>query len=306
MDDFETGPAGPSPALIAVLAGCAALVGAMLAAPLLDPLPLPTLLAAGAGAGLVVWIPGFVLAYRRAGIVWTLGALVLLVAAGALAGFGAHRRFTAQVRTDASSFAELELAANGEVTLPGGAAARGPLSRLLVEQVRGSVEDARAFGEAMGRLDAGPLSSPYLLQQRPAVLGKCAEIGALKALAAENGRRRRARSAALASAIDAAALSPELKRGMTMMGTPDGAADARLAADVEMLDASEAMCRLLARRSWYDADGYFAFRSAGDRAAFDALTRRGKAAAVGVGEAERAARERLTQGQEIVRDVLSR
>ncbi len=128
--------------------------------------------------------------------------------------------------------------------------------------------ERRAYLVAAARLNIGVLGSPYLLEQNPAVLGNCGAIGALKPAAEAQGRKDAGRASRLAAAIDASGLPEELRGGIRMMAVPvsEEGAKARLDAQNALLDATEALCRLLARRTWRSQYGLFAFASGADLA----------------------------------------
>lgn len=300
----EEGPHGHP--LIATLAGGAVLVLAALLGPRFgSPLPFPALLIGGAAAGLVLWLIGFLATTHRANLGWKLGSLALLIGAGAGAAAIAHGQFQTQSRADASSFAEIELAADGTPLLPAGAAARGPVSRLYAEALQADVAAQRALGGALDKFGAGALNSPYLLQQNPHAIGNCKEIAPIRALVAEQDLARMARRKALAETIGSASLPKAAKLGIARI-VGDAAADPLPASQQAMLDATAELCTLLARRSWYNANGYFGFRSGADAAAFAALGARRQAIAEQAGAIDRDARARVTAGRDEVRDALSR
>lgn len=311
MDDsagIDAAPALPASALLAVLGGCLVLAAAALAVPrLVAELPAAALLGGGAGAGLVLWALALVLGLRRAKPLWVLGSLALLLAVGLGAGILADRRYVATDSQEASSFAETEFAPDGSIVLPPGVATRGPISRRYADAVTALAADRRAYAAALGGLGLAGLNSPYELTRDPGVVADCTRIDGIRTLAAQNDKRQASRAAALVAAIDASNLPEELRAGMRTMapGTGD-AAQRALAVETEMLDATQALCALLARRSWYDDGGYFGFRNAADGAAFRALTERRRKAA---GDAEALQQElvaRMTKGRDAVREVLSR
>lgn len=309
-DEYEHGhPAGPSRALIAVLAGLAVLVVGTLALPyLIAQQPLERLLIGGAVAALVLWLLGWAYAIRRASALWQAGSFALLIAAGVAGGFGASRLFHADVSRDASSFAEAEIGSDGSLTLAG-RGQRGPLSQQFAASLAEGTNDQRDYDTRLAKARLGSLNSPYLLSKDIDMLDKCADIGALKQAAEAKSGRDRARADALVRAIAATNLSPDLKRGMSMMADPLPAdangQDPRLAPETELLDATQALCTLLARRNWSDNMGYFAFSNAADNAAFKALDEQRRRAAGAITDLDRAAKQRVSEGRDTVRDALS-
>ncbi|RYD96262.1 MAG: hypothetical protein EOP61_18300 [Sphingomonadales bacterium] len=112
--------------MIATLAGCAVLVAAAVLVPAMLPArPQPELIGAGLGAGFLLWLIGFVVTTRLSRLGWIAGSLAVLLAVGALSGFLIHRQYEAGVRTDPSSFAEMEFGPQGAPVLPKDAASRG-------------------------------------------------------------------------------------------------------------------------------------------------------------------------------------
>ncbi|MDQ0248867.1 hypothetical protein J2W22_000914 [Sphingomonas kyeonggiensis] len=304
-DHWEEGGRDGHP-LIATLAGAAVLVLAALLGPrFATPLPLPALLIGGAAAGLVLWLIGFAITTRHASLAWKLGSLVLLIGAGAGAAAIAHGQFQTQSRADASSFAEIELAPDGAVILPAGVRTRGPVSQLYADAVQADAAAARAFLDAQGKFGMGALTSPYLLQQNPHAIGNCGEIEQLRALAAEQSLARTARRSALAEAIGSASLPKAAKLGIARIAG-DTKEDALLANQQAMLDATAELCTLLARRSWYNDNGYFGFHSGADAAAFTANKAKRQTLAEQADAVAAAAKTRILDGREQVRDALSR
>jgi len=157
----------------------------------------------------------------------------------------------------------------------------------------------------LAKFGAGALNSPYLLQQNPHAIGDCKAIEPIRALAGEQSLARIARRKALAEAIGSASLPRAAKLGIARIAG-DAATDPLLANQQAMLDATAELCALLARRSWYNANGYFGFRNGADAAAFAALGARRRAVAEEAGAIDRDARARITAGRDQVRDALSR
>lgn len=294
---------------LAVLGGCIVLaVGAYTAPALPGSRPLALLLGGGAGAGLAIWLLAYFPAIRRASGAWKAGSLVLLLAAGAAAGFGAHLQLKMQARADAMTFAETEMAVDGTLVLPRGAAGRGPLSAQFNALVRDWFKDRLGYEQMANGLGLERLTSPWLLQEDGAVLGRCDAVAALKAKGAEMAKARKARLDALTGAIRASALPGELKRGMATMAGPrsvDGIDP--VAAQEDVLHESGAeLCRLLARRNWFNRGGYFGFTSGADQGAFNRLSEQRTEAAAAITRAERAAKARFAEGRGLVRDQLGK
>ncbi|MDG2533409.1 hypothetical protein P6144_07120 [Sphingomonas sp. HITSZ_GF] len=299
----EEGPYGHP--LIATLAGGALLVLAALIGPrIAAPLPLPALLIGGAAAGLVLWLIGFVATTRHASLVWKLGSLVLLIGAGAGAALIAHGQFQTRSRADASSFAEIELTADGSVILPQGIAGRGPVSALYAEAVQAEAAEKRAFADALTRFGAASLNSPYLLQQNPRPIQDCAAIDDVRALAVSQSAKRLERRAALARAVGSASLPVAAKQGITQI-VGDAKADPVLTNQQALLDATAQLCTLLARKTWVNANAYFGFPNGADMAAFKAINARRQALSGDADAIDAAAKTRILAGREQVRDALS-
>ncbi|WP_404335475.1 hypothetical protein AB2M62_16290 [Sphingomonas sp. MMS12-HWE2-04] len=292
--------------VVATLAGGAALVLAAIAGPWIVPeQPLGVLLAGGALIGAVLWLIGYLSTTRHSALPWVAGSLAVLLAAGAGAGFVMHGQYESWARADASSFAELELGPEGSPKLPQGIAGRGPISKLYAQTVQADGGDARELGAAMGKAGLGNLNSPYLLQQDPRLIENCGVIAGLKQLAADQAKRRGERHAALAKAIDTASLPASARQGIALVAQgPDGAA--LLANQQAMLDASTALCTMLAGKRWTNNMGYFGFGSGSDAAVFAQVQVRQRMLADGLGAINGAAAERFTSGREMVRDALSR
>ncbi|WP_423606362.1 hypothetical protein [Sphingomonas sp. MS122] len=293
------------PLLIALL-GCLALILASAFAPALLPrLDLSTLVLAGAGAGLALWLLVLLAGSRTRQWLVVGGALLALPAAGALAGLGAGRIHVARSAEDARTFAELDIAADGKPSVPGAAAGRGAASAAYLAAIRAADKDERAWDEALVKLNLGVLSSPYLLQQAPQILSDCASISSLEQVARDHAKRARERAAQLVDAVDRSELPAEAKPGARIVATA-GDEDARLANRIELARASRAQCELLARRTWHNAAGYFGFASAGDHARFKAITGQVLAASGRTEALKRAAKAQRIAGREQVREALTR
>ena len=222
-----------------------------------------------------------------------------------LAGLGAGRIHVARSAEDARTFAELDIAADGKPSVPGGAADRGAASAAYLAAIREADKDDRAWDEALVKLNLGVLSSPYLLQQSPRILSDCASISGLEKLAQEHDKRARERGAQLVEAVDRSELPAAAKPGARTVVTAGDEA-ARLANRIELARASRAQCELLARRTWHNAAGYFGFANAGDQVRFKEITGRVLAAAGKTEALRRAAKDQRIAGREQVREALTR
>jgi hypothetical protein len=311
-DDIEFEDAGTRqsvllgwPLLIALLSCLALILAAAFAPKLLPRLDFWTMVLAGAGVGLALWL--LVLAAGSRTRQWLVvgGALIVLPLTGALAGAGAGRIHVARASVDARTFAEVDIAADGRPSVPGAAADRGVASAAFLASIREAEKDVRAYADAMGKYNLGVLSSPYLLQQQPEVLSNCVSISNLEQVARDHDKRARDRNAQLVAAIDRSDLPAETKPGAREIATADDA-DAMLAARIEIIGASRAQCELLARRTWHNASGYFGFAGPGDRAQFVATTARLLEAAGETEALQRKAKDRRIAGREKVREVLMR
>lgn len=309
-DDWDENVPGPRSPLVAALGACVLMVAAALAAPMfLGHEPLLPLVAGGAGAGLVLWLVVLVLAMRTASWAWRLGSLALMVAIGAAAGLSVHVRDQGGVRLDLGTIAEMEMVPSGGINFPRGAAARGPLSKLLVESDAAEAADRKQLANAAGKLGLGNLNSSYNLARDPAVLGRCGEIAGLKRLAAETSARRKERAERVAKAAAAMAQPPEIVRaiGETMAPADDPAAlDALVRVAGEGFDAAQAQCVVLARRGWSDQMGYFGWSSGADAAAWREAQERKAKSAGDQGAIEREAHARALAAQEVIRTWLAR
>lgn len=295
--------------VIAILAGCAVLVLAAVIGPRLVPQqPYAALVGGGVALGVLLWAIGFVATVRGSPMVWKAGSLAILAGAGVIAGLVAHGQYQTRARADASSFAEVEFGAQGAPQLPGDASARGPISQLFAASVQADALAQRDYTAALGKFGAGALNSPYLLQQDPRAIGQCGEIDSVRTLALDQSTARTERKEALRRAIDAANLSGQAKRGIAIMTSTDIASgnDAVLTNQLAILDATDELCTLLARRGWYNEGGYFGFTSGGDKARFDALGKRRKTLAAEAAQVARAATDKIQRGRDQVRDALSR
>jgi hypothetical protein len=296
--------------VIATLAGAAILVlGALLVPRLVPQQPLTVLLGAGAGFALLFWGIGFAATTRYSALAWKLGSLALLVVAGLGAALIAHAQYETIARADASSFAEIEFGPGGAAQVPAGAASRGPISRLFVASVTTDAQAQRDFGAAFGKLGVASLSSPYLLEQDPRALTRCTAIADLQSQAKAQAAARRRRAREIADALDAANLPAKAKQGIAAMARArpaDTAEDPLLANQLAMTGTTAELCQLLAKRGWFNNGGYFGFRNGADEMRFRALAKRRMELAGEAERIDRAARERMAEGREIVREMLSK
>ncbi|WP_447727856.1 hypothetical protein [Sphingomonas koreensis] len=293
------------PLLIALLSCLVLLLAAAFAPRLLPRLDFWTMVLAGAGIGFALWL--LVLAAGSRTRQWLVvgGALIALPLTGALAGLGAGRIHAARASIDARTFAEVNIAVDGKPSVPGAAADRGVASAALFTAIREAEKDDRAYAEAIAKFNLGVLSSPYLLQQRPQILADCASISSLEQVAQDHGKRARARIEQLVAAVERSVLPTDAKPGALKIVTA-GKEDAVLAGRIELIRASRERCELLARRTWQNVSGYFAFTSAGELARFNATNTRLLDAAVEAERLQRAAKDERVAGREQVREVLMR
>ncbi len=304
--DFDVAQAAPvSTPLLATLAAIALLVIAAIAVPLLlPPQPLPRLIGAGAGFGLLLWAALLLAALRGTSMAWRGGAALLLVSTGAGAGLVANGQFQSRARADASSFADVEPAADGTLRFPGDAAGRGPISRQFAAVATAELTAQQRYGEALKRLGTGALNSPYLLAQDSHAITDCGAFATLHAATEKDGVAQAEARAKLRQAIADARLPDVAKRGITTMAGAEGA-DPRLTNRLAMLDATGRLCQLLAKRSWFNAGGLFGFRVATDDAAYRQIQDQRQRLAAEAEQLDRGARDRMLAGRESVRDALS-
>lgn len=308
MNSHDEDAVGTSPVslpLLATLGGVALLVIAAIAVPLLlPPAPVVVLIGAGAALGAALWVVVLLAALRGEGVGWRVGAAVVLVATGAAAGLVTNGQFQSHARADASSFADVEPAADGTLRFPGDAANRGPISRQFAAVAAAELKAQQGYGEALGRLGAGALNSPYLLSQDPRAIGNCQAFATLRRETEADGARAAADRTKLRQAIAEARLPDVAKHGITVMAGTDGA-DPRLTNRLAMLDATHRLCQLLAKRSWFNANGLFGFRAPSDDAAYRALQDQRQRLAAQAEQLDRNTRQRMLDGRESVRDALS-
>ncbi|RYE01932.1 MAG: hypothetical protein EOP61_09870 [Sphingomonadales bacterium] len=305
-DDYQGDLHGPHDhPVIATLAGCAVLIAGAVAAPhLLPAQPQAILLGAGAAAGFVLWLAGFTVTTRLSNFGWIAGSLAILLGAGTLAGYLTHRQYEASVRQDPSSFADLAFSPAGAPILPRDVEARGPISRLFAASVQADGNERREFDAAMAKLGMGNLNSPYLLTQNPQTIAQCGELESVKALANGQAAKRAERKQAIGQAIDSATLDASLKQAIRAIAAPAGG-DALQANQLAGIDATAQLCALLAKRGWYNDNGYFGFNSGGDAVRYKALQARRAALASEGEKLDKDAVTRIKAEQEKVQAALS-
>jgi len=305
-DDEEVRGAAPvSLPLLATLAGVALLVLAAIAAPLLlPPQPLAVLIGAGIALGAMLWLVVLLAVLRGAGLGWRAGSAAVLMATGAAAGLVTNGQFQSRARADASSFADVEPTADGTLRFPGDAAGRGPISRRFAAVAAAETAAQQRYGEGLTRLGAAALNSPYLLTQDPRAISNCAAFAGLRGETERAGTAQTAERRALRQAIADARLPESAKHGIARMAGADGE-DPRQANRLAMLDATQQLCQLLARRGWYNLGGLFGFRAPADEAAFRKLQATRQQLAADAEQLNRSERDRMLEGREAVRDALS-
>lgn len=257
--------------MVVTLFGCLVLVGACLLVPrLLPPQPYNVLLIGGVGLGVLLWAIGLILSIRHAPLVWKAGSLIALMGVGALTATLSDNQFNARDRVDPSSFAELEFSIHGGVTFPQNASKRGPVSRGYAENMRDEAAARQAYNDAVGKRSSGSLNSPYVLSQNLEAIADCSAYDGLRALAEEQAQASEERSEQLLATIDAAAISDPLKdplRAIAKANLTERVRDNR----IEAATAGQQLCRLLAKRTWHNDNGYFGFSSASDLALYRRL-----------------------------------
>lgn len=305
MDDYDGGPHDHP--VIATLVGCAILIVAAVVVPKLLPVqPQAVLLGGFAAAGFVLWLIGFAATTRLSTLGWMAGSLAILLGAGALAGYLAHRQYEAGGRQDPSSFAEIEFGPQGAPVLPQDAASRGPVSKLFAASVQADASERRALQDAFGKVGAGNLNGPYLLSQNPQATAHCGELEAIGTLTRSHAARRAERAGEIARAVDAASFGAALKDAIRTIALPDRAkADPLLENQLAGVKATSELCALLAKHGWYNDNGYFGFNSGADMGRYKELQARRAAIASEAERLDRAAMERMKQGQEKLQALLS-
>ncbi|RYY27423.1 MAG: hypothetical protein EOP62_07580 [Sphingomonadales bacterium] len=305
-DEYETAYHGPyAHPVIATLAGCAVLVLAAILVPRMLPAqPQMTLIGAALAAAFVLWLIGLIVTTRLAGLGWIAGSLLILLGAGALTGYLTHRQYDAVGREDPSSFAQIEFGPQGNAILPKNASTRGPISKLFAASVAADTSERRDYDTALAKFGVGNLSSPYLLKQNPQTIAKCGDLAGMKTLAQSHVTKRAERAAEIGKAIDAAALDTGLKDAIRAIAAPAGE-DPRLGIQTAFLDSTAELCALLAKRGWYDENGYFGFNSGGDAARYKALQAKRAEAAAASEKLDKDAVVRMKAEQEKVRAALS-
>ncbi len=300
----QEGPYGHP--VVATLVGAAILVLAAVVLPhFCEPKPLPALLVGGAAAGLVLWLIGFAITTRHAGLGWKLGSLALLVGAGAGAALIAHGQFQTRSRADASSFAEMELTPMGTVVMPRGIAERGPISALYAKAMQAEKDDKLSFNVALNLFGVTALNSPYLLKQNPKAIENCGKLDSILELAGQQSAKRLERRAELTRAIGSAALPRTAKQGILQI-VGDSKSDPVIANQRAMLETTSEICKLLARKTWENVNGYFGFRNAADIATLERIEAKRKALSKEADNLQEAERQRILTGRETVREALSR
>jgi hypothetical protein len=73
-----------------------------------------------------------------------------------------------------------------------------------------------------------------------------------------------------------------------------------------MTETTAQLCELLAKRSWFNSNSYFGFRSAADEASFRTLSKRRMELAGEAERLDRAVQARMAEGRDVVREMLGK
>lgn len=266
--------------------------------------PVKLLLAAGAVLGLAAWAIAFAVTIRKAPLVGKLGSLAALLAIGIASGIASFSIAQGAFRVDASTVAEMEIAPNGWPSFAAGASGSGPLSRELIAAVHDSFIARQAYLAETGKFGLAMITSAYSIEQAPKLISNCGEMAAFKPRLAAYFADRKATLAPYLGAVDSLAEPEETRRGLRMAVPSAAELDAEQAAQAAILDSGGALCSFLARRTWRNRFGMFAFSSPGELAQFNARRDAFAAAARAVSDAEHERRATAEKGREIVRTAL--
>lgn len=295
--------------LVAVLAGGLAMVAlALMASMVPGHYPLLTLVGAGLALGLAIWLIELFTALRGMAILWKLVSLALLVGIGGAAGLSLHVRDQGNVREDLGTIAEMEFGPQNAMIFPAGSAARGPLSKLLVESAATAAREQEALGGEMAKLGIAALNSPYMLQQNPGILANCGAIANLKAKLADMRKAQHAQFERVAALAATLAQPEDIVRAVGETMAPANSAeslDAMLRLNDTILDATQAQCTVLARRNWTNQWASFGFSVRADVDAYNAAARRKNDAVTELGGRYRAALATAQAAQAKIRDLLA-
>lgn len=292
----------------AAIAGSLVLVAAgLFVQPRFASLPFWQTLLAALGLAVLLWLIAFVVTVRHASLAWKLGSLAMLIGVAATTAFTGMVLANMRLREDMRTIAEFRMRPDGQPDFARGAEARGPISRLYIGFIRGSVEDRQRFDKAALQLGVDLLGDPIGLTRTPGVLGKCDEIAGLRKLAAEVSQSQLKRFRDFVAGIEALDTPADFKAGMREAFKRNDTEKQQaklLAAQDAMLDQTQAMCKVLARRNWTPQYRMFMFTSAGDLAEFNRLGVKRDAAVAQLREVELEGQQRMERGQRKLRKSL--
>jgi hypothetical protein len=310
-DDWEDELSRPdSFPLAAAIAGSIVIVAlAVFVLPMLHHPPFWQTVVGMLAAALVIWLAGFAITIRHATTAWKLGTLALLLVVGATTALGTRIYDTMRLREDMRTIAEFRMRPDGTPTFPAGAAARGPISRLYIAFINGTVEDRQKLDAAALKIGIDLLGDPDGLTRTPGVLGKCGEIPDLKTIAAENSARQRQRQRDFQAGLDAVDAPDDFKQGLRKgweRDTSDLLQRQMLKAQEALFDESHGLCTVLARRRWEPQFRQFMFTNAADLAEFRLHAQRRDKAVEAMRRIEAEGQRRLELGQRLVRQGIGR
>jgi hypothetical protein len=293
----------------AALAGSVVLVAAgLFVQPRFAALPFWQVLAAALALALLLWGIAFLVTVRHATTAWKIGSLAMLVLVAATTALTGLVLANMRLREDMRTVAEFRWRIDGTPDFAAGAERRGPISRLYVGFVRGTVEDRQRFDKAVLELGVDLLTDPAGLQRTPGVLSKCGEIAGLKTLAAEVGASQRKRFRDFVAAVAALDVPPDFKRGMREAFERDDSETrqrATIAAQGMMLDETQAMCAVLARRRWTPEYRRFMFSNLADLGEFNRHAEARDKAIAEIRRIEAEGVQRMERSQRTLRQTLS-
>jgi hypothetical protein len=198
---------------------------------------------------------------------------------------------------------------DGTANFPSGAASRGPISRLYIAFINGSVEDRQRIDAAALKLGLDLLGDPDGLTRTPGILSKCGEIAGLKTIAAENSVRQRKRQLDFMAGLEALDVPEDFRQGLRKgweRDTSELLQRQLLKAQQAMLDESQALCTVLARRRWEPQFRQFIFSNAADLAEFRLHGERRNKAVMAMQRVEAEGQRRMEQGQRLIRRGIGR
>ncbi len=232
--------------------------------------------AGSAFAGMLFcWAPLFVF-WLRDQSKWIIAAsFVALILLFVIMGFAKIGSNLKALQEDASILTDMQLDKDGKLIIAPGTKDKGPMSKLLVEQIRRQEDIRMAFENDIKEAGIEDMMFADRVARKPSLMQNCARILALKP-AIEDYRRRSVQIIkSVPDQIDRLDISYSQKREMKYGAMSKMAVNVDLMQkqwdlQVKSLEPIHRTCLILSKRNWKPQGRLFAFSNTADMKAFDA------------------------------------